>query len=280
MRPYRAYTPDQAFLLPPALGDWLAKEDPVFFLREVLQKLDLSAFHEAYRCERGQPPYHPAVMLGIYFYGAMRRLYSSRRLADACRRDIGFMVLSGRTTPDFHTISEFRQRFTSELAGLFVQVLSLCQEGGLVRLGHISLDGTKLRANASRHKAMSYGRMQTKEEVLKAELRRLLEEGIRQDEEEDEEHGPDDDGWSMPKEAKVVAQKLAHVQAGKARLEELFRQKAVEQGRDPRPGGGPRARADELHGPPVAHHEDARRLPAELQRPGGRRWREPGDRRL
>lgn len=233
MRPYRAYTPDQAFLLPPALGDLLSEDDPVFFLRDVLQKLDLSAFHEAYRCERGQPPYHPALMLGIYFYGAMRRLYSSRRLADACRRDIGFMVLTGRTTPDFHTISEFRQRFTDELAGLFVQVLRLCQDAGLVRLGHISLDGTKVRANASRHKAMSYGRMLTKEEVLEAELRRLLEEGIRQDREEDEEHGPDDDGWSMPKEATVVAGKLAHLKAGKARLEEMFRQKAVEQGRDP-----------------------------------------------
>jgi hypothetical protein len=116
------------------------------------------------------------------------------------------MVLTGRTTPDFHTISEFRPRVTDELAGLFVQVLGLCQDAGLVRLGHISLDGTKVRANASRHKAMSYGRMLTKEEVLAAELRRLLEEGIRQDGEEDEEHGPDDDRWSMPKEAEVVAQ--------------------------------------------------------------------------
>jgi transposase len=233
MRPYRAYTPDQAFLLPPSLAELLPEDDPVFFLRDVLQKLDLSAFHAVYRCERGQPPYHPALMLGIYFYGAMRRLYSSRRLADACQRDIGFMVLTGRATPDFHTISEFRQRFTDELAGLFVQVLQLCQDAGLVRLGHISLDGTKVRANASRHKAMSYGRMLTKEDVLEAELRRLLEEGIRQDHEDDEEHGPHDDGWSMPKEAKVVAQKLAHVKAGKTRLEELFRQKAIEQERDP-----------------------------------------------
>lgn len=232
MRPYRAYTPDQAFLLPPALSDWLADDDPVFFLRDVLAQLDLSAFHEAYRCERGQPPYHPALMVGIYFYGAMRRLYSSRRLADACRRDIGFMVLTGRTTPDFHTISEFRQRFTDELAGLFVQVLALCQEAGLVRLGHISLDGTKVRANASRHKAMSYGRMLTKEPVLEAELRRLLEEGIRQDREEDQEHG-DDDGWSMPKEAEVVARKLVQLKAGKARLEGMFRQKAIAQNRDP-----------------------------------------------
>jgi transposase len=233
MRPYRAYTPEQGYLLPPSLTDLLLADDPVFFLRRVLGELDLGAFHEAYRCERGQPPYHPAMMVGIYFYGAMRRIYSSRKLADACRRDIGFMVLSGRTTPDYHTIGEFRQRFTKEIASLFVQVLGLCQEAGLVRLGHISLDGTKLRANASRHKAMSYGRMLTKEEVLEAELRRLLEEGIRQDEEEDDEHGPDDDGWSLPEDGKMLAEKLRRIRVGKARLEEQARAKAVRESEDP-----------------------------------------------
>ena len=236
MRPYRQYTPDQAFLLPPALAQLLPEDDPVFFLREVVaEKLDLSAFHARYQCERGQPPYHPALMVGLFFYGAMQRIYSSRRLAEACVRDVGFMLLTGRATPDYHTIGEFRQRFTEELVGLFVQVLRLCQREGLVRLGHISLDGTKMRANASRHKAMSYGRMLTKEEVLEAELRRWLEEGMRQDQEEDEEYGPDDDGWSMPKESemKIVRRKLAHIKAGKARLEAMFRAKAVEMGKDP-----------------------------------------------
>ena len=236
MRPYREYTPDQAFLLPPSLAQLLPADDPVFFLREIVtEKLDLSAFHERYQCERGQPPYHPALMVGLYFYGAMRRIYSSRRLAEACVRDMGFMLLTGRATPDYHTIGEFRQRFTEELVGLFAQVLRLCQEADLVRLGHISLDGTKLRANASRHKAMSYGRMLSKEEVLEAELRRWLEEGIRQDKEEDEEYGPDDDGWSMPKEAemKVVRRKLEHIKAGKARLQAMFREKAAGKGKDP-----------------------------------------------
>lgn len=234
MRPYREYTPDQAFLLPPALSDLVPKDDPVFLLREVLTKLDLSAFHERYSCERGQPPYHPALMVGLFFYGGMQRIYSSRRLAEACVRDVGFMVLTGGARPDYHTIGEFRQRFTEELAELFVQVLGLCQEAGLVRMGHISLDGTKLRANASRHKAMSYGRMLSKQEVLEAELRRWLEEGLRQDAEEDEEHGPDDDGWSLPNEAemKVVRRKLAHIQAGKARLEAMVREKAIAEGKD------------------------------------------------
>src|SRR3990170_4531447 len=185
MRPYREYTPDQAFLVPPSLAELIPEDDPVFFVREVVtRRLDLSAFHARYRCERGQPPYHPALMVGLFFYGAMQRIYSSRRLAKACLRDVGFMVLTGRATPDYHTIGEFRQRFTEELVGLFAQVLRLCQEAGLVRLGHISLDGTKVRANASKHKAMSYGRMLTKEEMLEAELRRWLEEGMRQDAEE------------------------------------------------------------------------------------------------
>jgi IS5 family transposase len=117
--------------------------------------------------------------------------------------------------------------------GLFAQVLRLCQEADLVRLGHISLDGTKVRANASKHKAMSYERMLAKEEVLEAEVRRWIEEGMRQDREEDEEYGPDDDGWSMPKEAKVVSRKLAHIKAGKARLEDMVREKAAAEGKDP-----------------------------------------------
>ena len=234
MRFYREYTPDQASLLPPSLAELLPEEDPVFFLRKVIAEgLDLSAFHQRYRCERGQPPYHPALMVGLFFYGGMRRIYSSRRLAEACVRDVGFMVLTGRATPDYHTIGEFRQRFTAELAGLFVQVLRLCQEAGLARLGHISLDGTKMRANASRHKATSYGRMLSKEAVLEGELRRWLEEGIRQDQEEDEAYGPDDDGWSLAKEAEIVTRKLAQIKAGKARLEAMFREKAVEKGNDP-----------------------------------------------
>jgi transposase len=233
MRPYRDYTPDQASLLPPSLAELIPADDPVFLLREVIERLDLEPFHRAYRAERGQPPYHPALMVGLYLYGAMRRTYSSRRLAELCGRDVGCMYLVGRATPDYHTIGEFRQRFTEELRGLFLQVLLLCREAGLVRLGHISLDGTKLRANASKHKAMSYGRMLQKEPVLAAEVARWLEEGQRQDAAEDAEHGPDDDGWSLPEELKETNRRLAKIRAGKARLEAMCREKAVERGEDP-----------------------------------------------
>jgi transposase len=233
MRPYREYVPDQAYLLPPSLADLIPEDDPVFFLREVLDRLDLEAFHRSYRAERGQPPFHPALMVGLYLYGAMRRTYSSRRLAELCQRDLGCIYLVGRATPDFHTIAEFRQRFSAELKDLFLQVLLLCREAGLVRLGHVSLDGTKVRANASKHKAMSYGRMLQKEPQLAAEVDRILEEGRRQDAEEDAEHGPDDDGWSLPDELKETSRRLEKIRQGKARLEALFQEKAREKGRDP-----------------------------------------------
>ena len=232
MRSYRDYTPDQAFLVPPTLADLIPAGDPVFFLREVIQSLDLEPFHRAYRCAKGQPPYNPALMVGLYLYGAMRRTYSSRRLAELCQRDVACIYLVGRATPDFHTISEFRQRFTTELKGLFLQVLQLCREAGLVRLGHVSLDGTKVRANASKHKAMSYGRMLQKEPQLEAEIASWLDEGQRQDREEDAEHGPNDDGWSLPKELHETKRRLEKIKAGKARLEALAREKATENGKE------------------------------------------------
>lgn len=233
MRAYRQYTPDQSFLLPPSLTDLIPEGDPVFFLRDVLQRLDFEPFHRVYRSERGQPPYHPELMVGLYLYGAMRRVYSSRRLAELCSRDVACMYLVGRATPDYHTIGEFRQRFTAELKGLFLSVLVLCREAGLVRLGHVSLDGTKVRANASKHKAMSYGRMQQREPVLEAEIASWFEEGKRQDEADDDEHGPDDDGWSLPEELKESSRRLEKIRQGKARLETQARERAEAEGNDP-----------------------------------------------
>jgi len=233
MRPYHEYTPDQSFLLPPSLDDLIAVDDPVRFLREVLPGLDLSAFHAAYRCDRGRPPYNPEMMLGLLLYGHMRRIRSSRRLAEACRRDVGFIYLAGRATPDFHTVSEFRRRFTEETKGLFVQVLQLCREAGLVRLGHVSLDGTKLRANASKHKAMSYGRMLSREKALEEEVARWQEEAEREDREEDARYGPDDDGYSLPPELAEPKKRLQRIKEAKARLEQQARDKAAVEGREP-----------------------------------------------
>jgi len=233
MRPYHTYTPDQAFLLPPALTDLIAPDDPVHVVRQVVQQLDLRAIHRAYRCERGRPPFHPEAMVGLLLYGACRGIYSSRKLAQACCDHVTFMYLTGRLEPDFHTIARFRQRFRKELQELFRQVLHLCRNAGLVRLGHVSLDGTKVRANASKHKAMSYGRMLSKERELEAEIERWLEEGEREDAEEDEAYGPDDDGYSLPPELREPQKRLETIRAAKERLEGEARQKAEREGRRP-----------------------------------------------
>ena len=232
MRPYHEYTPDQSFLLPPSLDELIAVDDPVRFLREVLPGLDLSAFHAAYRCERGRPPYDPEMMLGLLLYGHMRRIRSSRRLAEACHRDVGFIYLAGRATPDFHTVSEFRRRFTEETKGLFVQVLQLCREAGLARLGHVSLDGTKVRANASKHKAMSYGRMLSREKALEEEVARWQEEAEREDREEAARYGPDDDGYSLPPELAEPKKRLQRIKEAKARLEQQARDRARAEGKE------------------------------------------------
>jgi len=233
MRHYHAYLPDQAFLLPVSLKETIRGDDPVHTVREVLSELDLAAFHALYQAERGRPPFHPAMMVGLLLYGACRGIYSSRRLEAACGDNVAFMYLTANTRPDFHTIAEFRQRFRRELSALFGQILELCRRVGLVRLGHVSLDGTKVRANASKHKAMSYGRMLTKERSLQEEIERWFEEAERQDAEEDEEFGPDDDGYSLPEELKEPQRRLAVIRAAKARLEEEARRKAEEAGKDP-----------------------------------------------
>ena len=232
MRPYHPATAEQTFIFPPSLGDALSPRDPVHVVLRALSELDLSPIHRQYRTVRGRPPFRPELMAGLLLYGACRGIYSSRKLAQACCDQVPFMYLTGMARPDFHTISSFRKRFQSQLTGLFSQVLQLCFMAGLVRLGHVSLDGTKLRANASKHKAMSYGRMLTKEWDLEAEVQRWLEEAERQDAEEDEEYGPDDDGFSLPQALAESQKRLEVIRAAKARLEAEAKQKAEQAGQD------------------------------------------------
>ena len=233
MRPYHPYAPDQAFLLPQSLVDLVRADDPVHVVRKAVGELDLGAIHRAYRAERGRPPYHPEAMVGLLLYGACRGIYASRRLEAACCQDVDFMYLMAMARPDFHTIATFRRRFRAVLAGLFSQVLALCAAAGLVRLGHVSLDGTKVRANASKHKAMSYGRMLVKEQALAEEIGRWFAEAERQDAAEDHEHGADDDGYSLPPALAEPQKRLETIRAAKARLEEEARRKMEEAGKDP-----------------------------------------------
>lgn len=233
MRPYEPYTPDQGFLLPASLAEAIDPGDPVFVVREAVSRLDLRAIHRAYESERGRPPFHPQAMVGLLLYGACQGIYSSRRLEKACRRDIAFMYITGNGRPDFHTIAQFRKRFRPQLMGLFRQVLELCRAAGLVRLGHVSLDGTKVRANASKHKAMSYGRMRVKRQALEAEIGRWFAEAERQDQEDDAHHGPDDDGFSLPATLREPQKRLERIRAAQERLEQDARAKAEREGRAP-----------------------------------------------
>src|SRR5918992_282703 len=168
---FRAWDVDQVWLLPPSVHDFVPASHPAHLVRELVRtELDLTAIVAEYeREERGQPPYHPAMMVALLLYAYTQGVYPSRQIAKACAERLDVMAVTGMQRPDFRTISDFRRRHLEALAGLFTQVLGLCRRAGLVKLGHVALDGTKLKANASKHKAMSYGRMQRAEAELAAE---------------------------------------------------------------------------------------------------------------
>ena len=172
---YLLYEPDQQLLLPAALQEWLPDDHLAYFISDVVDQLDMSEVTARYERERrGGPPYHPRMMVKVLLYGYCVGVASSRRIAQRLHGDIAFRVLAANNTPDFRTISDFRKDDVDALSGLFVQVLALCQQAGLVKLGHVALDGTKVKANASKHKAMSYQRMKEKAAQLAAEVAELL----------------------------------------------------------------------------------------------------------
>jgi len=181
-------------------------------------ELDLSAIFASYEEERGYPPYHPAMMVALLLYGYSRGVYSSRQLERACEERVDFMAVTGMNRPDFHTIAAFRRRHLAALGGLFVQVLKLCREAGLVKLGHVALDGTKIKANASRHRAMSYGRMHEAEAKLRAEVAAWFARADAADTAEDGAHGSAR-GDELPDWVADKQQRLERLRAAKAALE-------------------------------------------------------------
>ena len=173
---YRPYDPEQQLLLPAALQEWLPPDHMVYFISDVVEELDLSVIMARYEGEeRGGPPYYPRMLVKVLLYGYCTGVASSRRIARRLHEDIAFRVPAANNTPDFRTISDFRRDHLEALSGLFVQVLELCRRAGLVKLGHVALDGTKVKVNASKHKAMSYGRMKEREAQLEAEVAEMLE---------------------------------------------------------------------------------------------------------
>jgi transposase len=217
----------QGNLFPPALEDLVPPGHLSQFIRDlVCDELDLSAIYAHYQELRGYPPYHPAMMTGLLLYGYCRGVFSSRKLEQACEERVDFMALTGMVKPDHSTICQFRCDHRVALSELFVQVLALCREAGMVKLGHVALDGTKVKADASKHSAMSYKRMMEAEPELAKLVEEWMDQAKRTDEQEDREHGPDRRGDEIPAHIKEKMRKLVKVQAAKARLEREAAEKA------------------------------------------------------
>jgi transposase len=216
---FRPWNVDEVWLFPASVQDFVPPGHIAHLIRETVREgLDLKAILSQYDEERGYPPYHPGMMTALLLYAYSQGIYSSRRIDRACHERVDFMAVTGLSYPDFRTISEFRKRHLGALSGLFVQVLGLCRKAGLVKLGHVALDGTKIKANASKHKAMSYGRMEGAEEKLAAEVAGWMKKAAAQDAAEDRQHG-DRRGDELPDWVANKERRLAKIREAKAALE-------------------------------------------------------------
>jgi transposase len=228
---YRTYVPEQDFVLPPSLRDWLPEDHLAYFVSDVVDELDLSAIESVYeKEERGQPPYHPRMMTKILLYGYCVGVFSSRRIERKLTEDVGFRILAAGNEPDFRTISDFRKLHLAALQGLFDQMLQIALRAGTMKLGQVMIDGSKVKANASKHKAMSYGRMQEEEKRLKEEVRRLLKQAEATDGEEDARYGRDGKEDELPAELARRKTRLQRIREAKRALEERAREQAKHKG--------------------------------------------------
>lgn len=224
---FKPYHPNQLLLLPPDMKQWLPEDDLAYFIMDVVSGLDLSAIYQSYDSSKGgQPPFDPKMMTGLLLYAYCVGIPSSRKIEKATYQQIPFRVITADQQPDHDTIAEFRKRHLKALSGLFVQALRLCQKVGLVKLGHVSLDGTKVKANASKHKAMSYGRMEKKAEELQAEVDRLLEQAQAVDDDEDSRYGKGARGDELPDELRFKQGRLKKIKEAMKSLEAEAKTKA------------------------------------------------------
>ena len=234
---FREWNPEQGLMFPPTPMDFVAPDDLVqFIVNLVREEFDLSEILNEYQEERGYPPYHPVMMTALLLYSYCQGHYSSRRIARACKQRVDYLALTGMQKPDYRTVNLFRQRHLKALAGLFEQVLQVCEKAGLVKLGHVALDGTRIRANASKQKSMSYRRMKRAEDRLKAEVERWFQEAERLDREEDELYGVHKSGEELPEWVTNKQERLKRIQHAKAELEAEAKAEA-ERGRDPKKTG-------------------------------------------
>jgi transposase len=217
---FRAWKIDDPLLLPVAVRDFVdEKHVATFVLNVVSDELDLAKIMACYSSEKGQPPFHPVMMTALLLYGYCSGIYSSRRIAKACRERVDFMSIVALDPPDFRTISDFRKRHLKELGELFAQVLQLCDKAGLVKLGHVAIDGSKIKANASKHKAMSYGRMESRARELEEEVRKWLAAAEAADAEEDKLYGRDKRGDELPDWVADKQKRAEKIRTAKAELE-------------------------------------------------------------
>ena len=224
---FKCYCPNQILLLPPDMKQWLPEGDLAYFIMDVVSELDLSAVYDHYsRSRSGRPPYHPRMMTSLILYAYCVGIPSSRKIEAATYTQIPFRVITADQHPDHDTIADFRKTHLQALAALFVDVLQLCQKAGLVKLGHISLDGTKVKANASKHKAMSYDRMDKTLQRLEAEVEQLLEEAKTVDEQEDARYGKGKRIEELPEDLRRRQDRIAKIKQAKQSLEDEAKAKA------------------------------------------------------
>ena len=238
---YRTYQPEQSYLLPPSLSDWLPEKHLAFFISDVVDEMDLSAFYDPYEESdpRGNQPFHPAMMLKILIYAYATGTFSSRRIAQKIEEDVAFRVLAAGNFPQHRTICDFRRNHLQEFVELFKQVVRIAKSSGLIKLGRVAIDGTKMKANASRHKAMSYDRMKQEEKKLESEIAELLRQAEQTDRKEDQEYGSDNRGDEVPDELSRRESRLKKIREAKKRLEERQAEEDRQKGRYQGDGGRP-----------------------------------------
>jgi transposase len=230
---FRSYDQTQGYLLPPSLRDFVDENHPAHLINDLIDLLDLSVLEKRYG-SLGQPAYHPRLMLKVILYGFTVGIFSSRKLQRACQENLAFKFLAGMETPAFKTFIEFRQRHRDDMKAVFVQTAKLARELGMARLGTVALDGSKVEANTSKHKAMSYGRMQEEEAKLKAEIEGLLQKAKATDEQEDQAYGPDDDGYQVSEELARREGRLKKIKEAKEALEKREREDHPGESIDPK----------------------------------------------
>src|SRR6202011_1284903 len=228
---YRPYVPEQDLLLPPSLREWLPEDHLAYFVSDLVDHLDLSAITAVYEDdERGYPPYHPVMLTKVLVYAYCVGVFSSRRIQRRLVEDVAFRVLAAGNTPDFRTIADFRKTHLAALNGFFEQVLQVARDLGTLRVGRVALDGSKVKANASKHKAMSYGRMREKRQQLRDEVQQLLAQAEAADAAEDAEYGTDRRGDELPAKLQRRESRLKRIREATRALKARAKEEAAAKG--------------------------------------------------